>query len=144
MTEITNFNIRVYGIVINTNNELLVSSEQYRGKTLHKLIGGGLEKGEGIKQALEREFKEEIDCEITVRDLYYVNDFFQASYFKPEDQIISIYYFVVPKNWNEFNTKAGSIQSNQSFKWHSLKTFKTEHLSLPIDKVVVAQLKSRA
>ena len=143
MTEITNFNIRVYGIVINRKNELLISSERYKNRTLHKFIGGGLEKGEGIKQALEREFMEEIECQITVGELYYVNDFLQVSFFKPEDQIISIYYFVEPKDWTKFNAMATSKKLNQTFKWHNLKTFETEQLSLPIDKIVVSKLKSR-
>ena len=140
MTNITNFNIRVYGLIINSKGQILVSTEQYKAHTLKKFIGGGLEKGEGIKSALKREFREETGCEINVGSLYYINDFFQASFFKPEDQIISIYYFVEPENWVDFEQKINSNHLKQEFTWHNLNNFKTDILSLPIDKVVVKKL----
>ena len=140
MNEITNFNIRVYGLVINSKDQILISSELYKGKTLEKFIGGGLEKGEGLKSALEREFTEEMGCDIIVGELYYVNDFFQASFFKAEDQIISIYYFVQPKNWQEFETVIDKNNINQTFTWHNINNFNTDHLTLPIDRVVIKKL----
>lgn len=140
MTEITNFNIRVYGIIVNEKDEILVSTEYYAPHTLTKFVGGGLEKGEGLKDGLIREFQEEISCEIIVGDLYYVNDFFQQSFFKKEDQIISVYYLVEPKSWTNFEEKLANPNTNQRFKWHSLKHFNLDILSLPIDKIVVEKL----
>ncbi len=143
MTEITNFNIRVYGIIINTKNEILISTENYGDRTLRKFIGGGLEKGEGIKNALEREFMEELSSEILVKELFYINDFFQASFFKKEDQIISIYYLVSPKDWAKFMKKIDLNHLNQKLSWHELKSFNSNNLSLPIDKVVLEKLKHK-
>ena len=65
-----NFNIRVYGICINSNNQVLVADEIVRGNYLTKFPGGGLEFGEGTRDCLKREFKEEMDLEVEVGDRY--------------------------------------------------------------------------
>ena len=88
------FNIRVYGILINAKNEVLVSDENIRGMLVTKFPGGGLEFGEGTIDCLVREFKEELDLSIEVADHIYTTDFFQISAFNKEHQIISIYYKV--------------------------------------------------
>src|ERR1044071_8676230 len=88
------FNLRVYGILINDKKQVLVSDEFIRGSFYTKFPGGGLEFGEGTRDCLKREFKEELDLDVTVGDHLYTTDYFQMSAFKPTDQIISIYYFV--------------------------------------------------
>ena len=55
------FNVRVYGILINESDELLVSDELIKGIQFTKFPGGGLEWGEGIQSCLEREFMEELN-----------------------------------------------------------------------------------
>src|SRR5258705_11701335 len=87
------FNVRVYGILVNDRREILVSDEYIRGNYYTKFPGGGLEFGEGNRDCLKREFKEEMDLEVKVTDHIYTTDFFQMSAFNPEHQIISIYYF---------------------------------------------------
>ena len=47
------FNIRVYGILINDRNELLVSDELIKGLQFTKFPGGGLEWGEGTMDCLK-------------------------------------------------------------------------------------------
>ena len=53
------FNIRVYGILMTDNKEVLVSDEIIRGNYYTKFCGGGLEIGEGTIDCLKREFLEE-------------------------------------------------------------------------------------
>ena len=53
------FNVRVYGILKDSNNHVLVSDELIRGEYFTKFPGGGLEFGEGTRDCLKREFKEE-------------------------------------------------------------------------------------
>src|SRR5260221_6288933 len=85
--------LRVYGILINENKQVLVSDEYIRGNYYTKLPGGGLEFGEGTRDCLKREFKEELDLEVEVGDHIYTTDFFVMSAFNSAHQIISIYYY---------------------------------------------------
>src|ERR1700760_837137 len=86
-------NLRVYGILLGENKKVLVSDEYIRGEYYTKFPGGGLEFGEGTRECLKREFKEEMDLEVRVTDHIYTTDFFQMSAFNPEQQIIAVYYF---------------------------------------------------
>ena len=54
------FNVRVYGVLLDKANRLLVSDEFIRGNYFTKLPGGGLEFGEGTRDCLKRELKEEL------------------------------------------------------------------------------------
>lgn len=143
MIKITNFNIRVYGLLINDKDQIIISSESYKNQILTKFIGGGLEKGEGLKSALEREFMEEVDLPIHVGELFYINDFFQPSYFNSSDQIISVYYYVTPKNWDVLSRKIASNDLNQILNWENINNFKADSLSLPIDQIVFDKLKNK-
>ena len=90
---IDRFNIRVYGILVR-DGKVLLSEEEYRGRLLVKFPGGGLEYGEGIREALVRECREELNCRVEVRELFYVTDYYIRSAFIPSDQIISFYYYI--------------------------------------------------
>ena len=68
----------MYGIVLNDKREVLVSHERRGGYEFTKFPGGGVELGEGILDALHREFKEELDAEIDTSTFFYVNEHFQA------------------------------------------------------------------
>jgi 8-oxo-dGTP pyrophosphatase MutT (NUDIX family) len=83
------FNLRVYGILINDQRQVLVSDEFIRGNYYTKFPGGGLEFGEGTRECLQREFMEEMGLQVRVGDHLYTTDFFQMSAFNPEHQIIS-------------------------------------------------------
>src|ERR1700679_2252025 len=88
------FNVRVYGLLINERNELLISDEQEYGMQFTKFPGGGLEYGEGLPDGLKREFMEECNAEIEVLEHFYTTDFFVKSAFN-DSQIISVYYKVI-------------------------------------------------
>lgn len=134
---IKRFNLRVYGICINENNEILLSDEQYVGRSFTKFPGGGVEWGEGFTDCLKREFKEEFDLDVEVGELFYLTDFFQASAFSEHDQIVSIYYRVqlpeIPMSFPILGDK------DEQLRWHSLSRFCAENVTFPIDKHV-AQL----
>ena len=142
--KVSNFNVRIYGIVLNNKGQILIAREQYQDKILTKFIGGGLEKGEGLQDGLKREFMEELQTEIEVGDLFYINEFLQISYFKPEDQIISIYYYVHLLDKLDIRNHNIKHQPKQSLSWEDLNSFTIEKLSLPIDKVVMEKLKNKA
>ncbi len=138
--EVKNFNIRVYGILKHSNGNILLTDEVRNGVEMTKFVGGGLEKGEGLADCLKREFLEEMNLEIQVKDLFYINDFLQVSAFNPSDQLISIYYFVTTKNWRQVEYCIQHPNKKQSFKWINSKDLTPSKVTFPIDKVVVDKL----
>ena len=148
------FNIRVYGILINDDKQVLVSDEFIRGSYYSKFPGGGLELGEGTRDCLKREFKEEMNLNVEVGEHIYTTDFFQVSAFNPSHQIISIYYFVkaleeiqVPIRLKEFDfdedqlkiyEKENEIETFRFIDWDS---FSADSVTLPIDKIVAGIVK---
>jgi ADP-ribose pyrophosphatase YjhB (NUDIX family) len=148
-------NLRVYGILLGENKQVLVSDEYIRGGYYTKFPGGGLEFGEGTRDCLKREFKEEMDLEISVGDHLYTTDFFQMSAFRPDQQIISIYYFVqakepirVPLRTKpfDFDEREWKIyeerKETETFRFIDWADFNEESVTLPIDKVVVRLLRA--
>ncbi|GGA94968.1 NUDIX domain-containing protein [Puia dinghuensis] len=149
-------NLRVYGILLGENKEILVSDEYIRGNYYTKFPGGGLEFGEGTRDCLKREFKEEMDLEVAVGDHLYTTDFFQMSAFNPQQQIISVYYFVralepikaplrtKPFDFDEREMRVyAERKETETFRFIDRALFSEESVTLPIDKVVARLLMTR-
>ncbi len=149
------FNLRVYGILTNERKQVLVSDEFIRGSYYTKFPGGGLEFGEGTRDCLKREFMEEMDLQIKVTGHIYTTDFFQMSAFTPDQQIISIYYFVepladitVPLRSKPFDFDGRQMKvyeqtgETETFRFVNWNDFSEECVTLPIDKVVAGMVKS--
>ena len=137
------FNIRVYGILINDRREVLLSDECRKGFSFTKFPGGGLEFGEGFKETLKREFREELELEIEVGDLFYFNEFHQPSAFNISHQIHSFYYFVSSEDWRSIRTDGHKIpltQEGEKHRWMALDLLTPEMFTFPIDKIVVEEL----
>ena len=139
-----NFNVRVYGILI-YEKALLVSDEFIKGNKITKLPGGGLEFGEGTRDCLMREFKEELEIDVEVTEHFYTTDFYVSSSFDTNSQVISIYYFVKPVLKPSFKTSvtAHNYQKNegaQSFRWIKLNELKESDFTLIIDRRVAEML----
>lgn len=139
------FNVRVYGLLINDRNEILISDEQEYGIQFAKFPGGGLEHGEGLIDGLKREFVEECNAGIEVISHFYTTDFYVKSAFN-DSQIISVYYMVkniTPLNL-VFKTKAFDFDGEgdvlQSFRWINMANLKENDVTFPIDKHVVKLL----
>jgi 8-oxo-dGTP diphosphatase len=150
------FNIRVYGVLINEKNQVLVSDEYIRGNYFTKFPGGGLEFGEGTRDCLRREFLEEMNLNVEVGEHFYTTDYFQLSAFHPGQQIISIYYLVtaneaittrintIPFDFDEIQLKVYSEQQEtECFRFIDWEIFSEDAVTLPIDKIVARMLKNR-
>ena len=148
------FNIRVYGILINDQKEVLVSDEFIRGNYYTKFPGGGLEFGEGTRDCLRREFLEEMNLKVEVGEHLYTTDYFQMSAFNPEHQIISIYYMVNPVeqisvrlsttafDFDEHQMAAYNLHNEtESFRFIDWEDLTEDSVTLPIDKIVVRMVK---
>lgn len=141
------YTLRVYGIVINEKQELLLSDEFALGMKLTKFPGGGMEEGEGTLDTLHREFMEELGIKIEIEKHFYTTDFHQPALHRPEIQLISIYYFVSPlesiadklsaKPFDKPDFKPGDI----TFRFEPIAKLQPQSLSLPVDKYVLEKLK---
>lgn len=137
------FNVRVYGLLINGEQQVLISDEQSGGRIFSKFPGGGLELGEGLIDALKREFIEECNAEIEVLEHFYTTDFYEKSSFN-DSQILSIYYIVKALHPLELNFKSEVFDfdedSLQSFRWVDLSALKPEDVTFKTDQTVVELL----
>jgi 8-oxo-dGTP diphosphatase len=147
MTQSGNFTIRVYGIILNEQEEVLLSDEFQLGMKMTKFPGGGLHFGEGTIECLRREFREECNGqEIENIRHFYTTDFYQKALFFENHQLISIYYMADLKKPLKFTISDKPFDfeewkdGNQSFRWVKLKNLKTDDLSFPIDKFALQQL----
>src|SRR5258707_10339978 len=149
------FNLRVYGLLLGENKQVLVSDEYIRGHYYTKFRGGGLEFGEGTRDCLKREFREEMDLDVAIGDHIYTTDFFQISAFNPAHQIVSIYYFAealepiraplrsVPFDFDEREMKIyAERKETETFRFIDWDLFSAESVTLPIDKVVAGIVKA--
>jgi 8-oxo-dGTP diphosphatase len=142
----TSMNLRVYGLLINEHNEVLLSDEQEYGMRFTKFPGGGVEYGEGLIDGLKREFMEECNMEIEVLSHFYTTDFFVKSAFN-DTQIVSVYYlvknttsFVLPVKTTLFDFD-GEGEVLQCFRWVDIDVLQPDDVTFPIDQHVVALLK---
>ena len=142
------FIIRVYGIIINNQNEVLVSDEFQLDTKMTKFPGGGLEFGEGLKDCIQREIKEECNGqELENIQHFYTTDFYQKALFYENHQLISVYYQANLKHPIKFEISNCPFafdkmeNGNQSFRWIKIKDLKEDDFTFPIDKFVCSKLK---
>lgn len=148
MTEIDRFNIRVYGLLVNEMNQILLTEEEKSDHAFTKFPGGGLEFGEGVIDCLKREFREEANVSIEIKQHFYTTDFFQRSIFRKKDQLISIYYLVTSDQCQQIISGALTKDAKEGemnrFLWKPLEELKQSDLTFPVDQHIVDLLKALA
>ena len=107
-----------------------------------KFPGGGLELGEGIGNALDRELMEELGLGARKKELYFINEHFQLSAFSSEDQILSIYYRIDSKDLTSILPAKDFRRDGISFSWHSIDRGLESVMCMPIDKQVASKISS--
>ncbi|HMQ76376.1 MAG TPA: NUDIX domain-containing protein [Flavobacteriales bacterium] len=140
------FTLRVYGLLVH-DGHVLVADELIRGQRITKFPGGGLEYGEGLKECLVREIREELGVDAFDLEHVYTTDFFQQSVFNSTPmQVVSVYYtFRTPdpaglRVVTEPFAGIGEGADQEVFRWLALDNARIEDVSLPIDRVVLGQL----
>ena len=136
------FTIRAYGILLH-EGKVLVADELIKGQRITKFPGGGLEFGEGLKDCVVREIREEIGVEALDVEHFYTTDFFQQSAFHNTPmQVVSVYFTFrvadadgIPVVGEPFTGINGPGDA-EVFRWLKLDGSREEDLSLPIDRMV--------
>lgn len=142
------FTIRVYGLLVH-NGHILVSDELIKAQRITKFPGGGLEFGEGLKDCLIREIREEIGVEALDPVHFYTTDFFQQSAFHSTPmQVVSVYYTfrvadldAIPVVDVPFTGNKGP-GDQEVFRWLRIQDGRDDELSLAIDRVVWGMVRS--
>ena len=141
------FTIRVYGLILNNQNEILVTDEFQLNMKMTKFPGGGINFGERAIDCLKREFLEECNQEITAIQHFYTTDFYQKALFWDDHQLLSIYYLAKlqepicfkisdrPFDFDDF------VNGNQSFRWVACEKINPDEFTFTIDKHVALLLK---
>lgn len=139
------FNLRVYALIINEFDEILLSDECRFGQFFSKFPGGGVEANEGIQAALHRELKEELNLEVHSAEFFYFNDFYQASAFDNSSLVAFYYRIQLPKSL--FLPKESYTipftEEIEKQRWVPLNLMHKEHLTFPIDQLVLEKLKNQ-
>ncbi|MBL0356903.1 MAG: NUDIX domain-containing protein [Chitinophagaceae bacterium] len=146
--------IRVYGILINQQRQVLVSDEYIRGNYYTKFPGGGLETGEGTRDCLRREFLEEMNLKVEAGNHIYTTDIYQQSVFNNAQQILSIYYAAIaleeitvplrnrPFEFDEAQLKIYEEKKQiETFRFVDWNEFSADTVTLPLDKIAAEIIK---
>jgi ADP-ribose pyrophosphatase YjhB (NUDIX family) len=135
------FNVRVYGLLVTDENELLIAEEFHYDTFMRKLPGGGLQFGEGPRECLIRELREELNIEVSGVEHFYTTDFFITSAFNPEHQVLGIYYRVeVPEGFSsKFRDQYTLPEKNgeEYFRWLPLDSLRWDEFTFPADQAAV-------
>lgn len=141
--EIRHFNIRVYGLIINERQEVLLTDEYLLDRKMTKFPGGGMHFGEGPEDCIRREAMEEFGQEVEVLGHFYTTHFFQRALFFEDHQLISIYYRIRFRDPIRFRISERPFDfprmenGSQSFRWAQISNLVEADLSFPVDRYVL-------
>jgi 8-oxo-dGTP diphosphatase len=137
------FNLRVYALIIDEQNRILLSDEFRFGHFFTKFPGGGVEANEGIIDALKRELQEELSAEMLDSSFFYFNDFEQVSAFDPSQQLVAFYYVVRLKEPEKMGTQTYTIpfqEETEKQRWVYIHDLTKQDFTFPIDQIVLVKL----
>ena len=115
----------VLGLAVK-NNKLLVSEgfDSVKNQTFYRCLGGGIEFLEKSEVALKREFLEEINKNITIKDFLGISESIFTYEGKRAHELI-LFYSIELSN-EDFQEEYKFIDNNRSYtaKWVDIKDFK--------------------
>jgi 8-oxo-dGTP pyrophosphatase MutT (NUDIX family) len=127
--------IRVLALGLITQRDRIFVSQGYdpgKQETFYRIMGGGIEFGEHSREALQREFQEEIQAELTnIKYLGCMESLFQFRG-KPGHEIIFIYQcdFLDPKYYQLEQIEFSEKERKKIALWVPIEKFKSGELRL--------------
>ena len=119
------------------NNKLLVSEgfDKVKNETFYRCLGGGIEFLEKSEEALKREFLEEINVDITVKDFLGISENIFTYQGKKAHELILFYSIEIPdKNYQE-EYKVIDDHGETIAKWIDIDEFKNKNKILYPEEV---------
>ena len=119
------------------NNKLLVSEgfDKVKNETFYRCLGGGIEFLEKSEEALKREFLEEINIEITVKDFLGISENIFTYQGKKAHELILFYSIdISDENYKE-EYKVIDDHSETIAKWVDIEEFKNKNKILYPEEV---------
>ena len=126
------------------NNKILVSEgyDKIKNETFYRCIGGGIEFLENSKEALKREFKEELNIEISVGDFLGISENIFTYNGKKAHEIVFMYDIEMDDSY--YKEKYEIIDTAGTFeaKWIDINEFISGNKTL-YPKVLISYLKDK-
>ena len=119
------------------NNKLLISEgfDKVKNETFYRCLGGGIEFLEKGKEALKREFLEEINVDIIVKDFLGISENIFTYQGKKAHELILFYSIEIPnKNYQE-EYKVIDDYGETIAKWIDIDEFKNKNKILYPEEV---------
>lgn len=123
MNNTTKMVIAVKGVIINEGRVLIVkrSEDDEVGGGTWECVGGKIDFGEGLEDALEREIKEEVGLEVNVKQILYATTFKT----NPTRQVVILTYLC-----SSSNQEVLLSSEHSDYRWVTVDQLKSY---LPID-----------
>ena len=127
----------VLGIAVK-NNKLLVSEgfDKVKNETFYRCLGGGIEFLEKGEEALKREFLEEINIDITVKDFLGISENIFTYQGKKAHEIILFYSIDISDDNYQEVYKVIDDHRETIAKWIDIKEFKSKNKILYPEEVL--------
>jgi ADP-ribose pyrophosphatase YjhB (NUDIX family) len=136
MSSIERLNLRVYGFCL-WQRKLLLCREEFMGKQIVKLPGGGWEQGEGLEETLVREVREELDQGAQIIKHLYTTGHFIQSAIRSDEQLMLVYYqFRLEQPENAAGNYIDDEGCPIEFFWKALDDLDKSDFSLPSDQIL--------
>ena len=116
--------VRACGLLVDEDRVLLVNMlSPVSKKNIWTPPGGGVEFGESLEDTVRREFHEETGLEVTIKDLFFVNELLEAPFHAIE------FFFKVDRIAGELKLGQDPEHSNNEQLLRDVKFFTREELA---------------
>ena len=123
----------VLGIAIH-DNKLLVNEgyDSKKNSTFYRCLGGGIEFGETSEIALRREFKEEIEVEIEIKDFLGISENIFVYEGKKAHELILFYKIEIPEKYYQesYVQHEDATNTDVTAIWVDIEDFKNRSKTL--------------
>ena len=125
-----------FGLAIK-NNKLLVSEgfDKVKNETFYRCLGGGIEFLEKSEEALKREFLEEINVDITVKDFLGISENIFTYQGKKAHELILFYSIEISDENYQEEYKVIDDHGETIAKWIDINEFKNKNKILYPEEV---------